>query len=540
MRTKNLFWISLVALLLSSVFMVSTVAAPISARMYVYPSEKGDIYPPATFPIYIKVDVTNLYAWEFTLTFTPSLLKVTSVTRGTFLGTAGPTLWQNGQVAPFIDNVNGLVTAGDALVGQPYPPLGATGTGGFLAVITFQVINQQGGICILDLQNTELDTLTGGMLDPIPHTAEDGLFDNRQTILPPNAGFAFSHPGMLMPVAGLPITFDASASNDNNDGGWITSYNWNFGDGTTGSGKIIDHTFAAVGTYTVNLTVTDNDGLTDTATESITVVDWMEGGTFPDLVEECAWPELEKWNEATRGRELKLFGLVGNPTNDNFEVYVEFTIYSTEEATKLGTITTGTSPISAGETLELSAIMNLTDTRWRVGPDKISWGGWQGNGEGSNLVWAKYTVFARCYYNISSGFQKGLISKNFGFKVHPAKHDIAIISVTTNALGDVPKGSLLEIYVSMANEGGAGGHIIETFSITVSYKGITIPTTILEVRPSYLRGARTAEGTRTETFTLDTSLLNPERYIIMVTLSTLTYEIDTLDNSGTCLITIVE
>jgi len=107
-------------------------------------------------------------------------------------------------------------------------------------------------------------------------------------------------------------------------------------------------------------------------------------------------------------------------------------------------------------------------------------------------------------------------------------------------LGDVPKGSLLEIYVNVANEGGAGGHIIETFDITVAYKGITTPTTILEVRPSYLKGARTAEGTRTETFTLDTSLLKAERYIIMVTLSTLTYEIDTLDNSGTYLITVVE
>jgi len=420
-RTKNLFWISLVALLLSSVFMVGKVAAPTSARMYVDPPEKKGNYPAGTFfNIYIKVDATNLYAWEFTLTFTPSLLKVTSVTRGTFLGQAGTTLWQTGQVAPSIDNTNGLVTAGDALVGPPYPSAGATGTGGFLAAIQFQV-KMQGGICILDLQNTELDTITGGMLDPIPHTVEDGLFDNRLTIVEPNAVFTYSHPGMLIPVAGLPITFDASASNDNNDGGWITSYNWNFGDGATGSSKIIDHTFAAVGTYTVNLTVTDNDGLMDTATQSITVVDWMEGGTFPDLVEECAWPELEKWNEATRGRELKLFGLVGNPTDDNFDVYVEFTIYSTEEAKKLGTITTGTSPISAGETLELSAIMNLADTRWRVGPDKISWGGWQGNGEGSNLVWAKYTVFASCHHNVSSGFEKGLVVKDFGFKVHPAK-----------------------------------------------------------------------------------------------------------------------
>jgi PKD repeat protein len=532
-RTKNLLWISLVALLLSSVFMVWTVAAPTTARMYVDPPEKKGTYPPGyVFTIYAKADVTNLYAWEFTLTFTPSLLKVTSVTRGPFLGQAGQTLWQNGQVAPFIDSLNGLVTAGDALVGPPYPLTGATGTG-YLAAIQFQVINAQGGICILDLQNTELDTLTGGMLDPIPHTAEDGLFDNRQTILPPNAHFDFSHPGMLMPVAGLAITFDASASNDNNDGGWITSYNWNFGDDTAGSGKIVDHTFATVGTYTVALTVTDNDGLLDMVTASITVVDWMEGGTFPDLVEECAWPELVQWHEVSKGLEPKLFGLVGNPTNFNFEVYIEFAIISMEDAKKLGTLKTETFPISSGETLELSAIMNLRDTKWRVGPDKVS------SGLGTNLVWAKYTVFARCYHNVSNGFQKGFVVKDFGFKVHPAAHEIAITSVTTNATNGVQKGTLLEIYVNMANVGGECGHLVETFNITVTYKGITTPMTVLEVRPTYLKGAKTREGTRTETFTLDTSTLIPERYVIMVTLSTLTYERNTLDNSGTCLITIV-
>lgn len=54
--------------------------------------------------------------------------------------------------------------------------------------------------------------------------------------------------------------------------GQIVSYEWNFGDGNTGSGKTIDHTFPnKVGVYSVKLTVTDNGGATATTTKSIKV-----------------------------------------------------------------------------------------------------------------------------------------------------------------------------------------------------------------------------------------------------------------------------
>lgn len=55
-------------------------------------------------------------------------------------------------------------------------------------------------------------------------------------------------------------TFDGSGSYDLD--GTIVSYFWDFGDGTTATGAVVSHSYATVGTYTVVLTVTDNDGLT--------------------------------------------------------------------------------------------------------------------------------------------------------------------------------------------------------------------------------------------------------------------------------------
>jgi PKD repeat protein len=64
-------------------------------------------------------------------------------------------------------------------------------------------------------------------------------------------------------------SFDASASQDSD--GTIASYSWDFGDGTTGSGKNTSHPYAAAGTYSVTLTVTDDDGAAGTVAQAVTV-----------------------------------------------------------------------------------------------------------------------------------------------------------------------------------------------------------------------------------------------------------------------------
>ncbi len=70
-------------------------------------------------------------------------------------------------------------------------------------------------------------------------------------------------------VNGVEVTFNASNSFDLD--GSISSYSWDFGDGTTGSGAIVGHTYSTNGNYTVTVTVTDNDGRTNTSTTYATI-----------------------------------------------------------------------------------------------------------------------------------------------------------------------------------------------------------------------------------------------------------------------------
>ncbi|WP_431279650.1 PKD domain-containing protein [Leifsonia poae] len=69
--------------------------------------------------------------------------------------------------------------------------------------------------------------------------------------------------------SGLTASVDGTASSDPD--GSIASYAWNFGDGGTATGATASHLYAAGGTYTIGLTVTDNKGGQGSTTRSVTV-----------------------------------------------------------------------------------------------------------------------------------------------------------------------------------------------------------------------------------------------------------------------------
>jgi len=69
-------------------------------------------------------------------------------------------------------------------------------------------------------------------------------------------------------------------------GAVISNWNWNFGDGRTSTEKNPVHTYAEIGTYTVKLIVTDQEGITSSYTEDIVVTN-EDGPEEPECWEEC-------------------------------------------------------------------------------------------------------------------------------------------------------------------------------------------------------------------------------------------------------------
>ena len=79
-------------------------------------------------------------------------------------------------------------------------------------------------------------------------------------------------------TVGSPVSFDGSGSTDSD--GSIVSYEWIFGDGSSGTGVSPSHTYATDDTFTVTLTVNDDDGGADTDS-TIATIDPIPDVTAP-------------------------------------------------------------------------------------------------------------------------------------------------------------------------------------------------------------------------------------------------------------------
>jgi len=99
---------------------------------------------------------------------------------------------------------------------------------------------------------------------------------------PPLPGFSLTP---VKPSKNDPVQFrDTSYDPD----GTITKWLWNFGDGNTSTSSTPTHTYTREGQYTVTLQVSDNDGLTNTLTASVTIGASNSAPGFEILLVGCA------------------------------------------------------------------------------------------------------------------------------------------------------------------------------------------------------------------------------------------------------------
>lgn len=100
-----------------------------------------------------------------------------------------------------------------------------------------------------------------------------GQYSIAATVIPPTGGFnpvAIADASPASGEAPLAVQFSGARSYDS-DGNIIT-YDWDFGDGTTGTGSPVSHTYSAAGAYTASLVVTDNTGLQGATTVDVNVL----------------------------------------------------------------------------------------------------------------------------------------------------------------------------------------------------------------------------------------------------------------------------
>ena len=83
----------------------------------------------------------------------------------------------------------------------------------------------------------------------------------------PTARFTVSTTSALVKTT---ISFDASTSSDLDSD--TLSYQWDFGDGTTSTGKSVTHMFSEAGIYTVTLTVKDGKGGVNSVTKTLEIL----------------------------------------------------------------------------------------------------------------------------------------------------------------------------------------------------------------------------------------------------------------------------
>ncbi len=185
-----------------------------------------------------------------------------------------------GSVTYDIATADGTATAGSdyvasSLTGQAFQPGQTSKT--FSVTINGDTTVEPDETFFVNVSNVVGATVARGQ-------AVGTILNDDVADVPPAASFTYS-------TNFLTANFtDASTDSD----GSIVSRNWDFGDGTTSTATNPARTYAAAGTYSVTLTVTDNGGLSSQSTQQVTVA------TAPSVSLSVADASITEGNSGTK------------------------------------------------------------------------------------------------------------------------------------------------------------------------------------------------------------------------------------------------
>mgnify|MGYP000483556759 CR=1 FL=1 len=122
------------------------------------------------------------------------------------------------------------------------------------------------------------------LIDPNNFSDDTYIIDNIE-ILGENTSSSNNPPSASISANcnDLSCGFDGSASSDSD--GSIVSYAWDFGDGNTATGSVASHNYIQTGSYTVSLTVTDDDGASHTVTSTVNPTENSGGTATSSLIQ---------------------------------------------------------------------------------------------------------------------------------------------------------------------------------------------------------------------------------------------------------------
>jgi PKD repeat protein len=122
-----------------------------------------------------------------------------------------------------------------------------------------------------DISAAILGSATTGVLNNLGAGSPNRLLFADPTIGAQSAPSANQAPSASFTVSCSDLTCELDGSASSDPDGSITAYAWTFGDGGAVNGKVVSHTYAAAGSYSVRLTVTDDAAATGTVTRSVSV-----------------------------------------------------------------------------------------------------------------------------------------------------------------------------------------------------------------------------------------------------------------------------